>query len=92
MMPEVPDVPVTLAELLARPAWQEDAMCRGRGTKLFFSGAAETTEKARVVCGTCSVREECLAFALADSSLVGVFGGTTEGERREMRRRGSAVA
>ena len=31
-------------------------------------------------------REECLAYALADKDLVGMWGGTTERERREMRR------
>jgi Transcription factor WhiB len=39
----------------------------------------------------CPARRECLSSALADETLLGVWGGTTERERREMRR-GRAVA
>ena len=37
------------------------------------------------LCAGCSVREECLEAAMADDELGGLWGGTTEGERREMR-------
>ena len=38
------------------------------------------------VCGRCEVRDECLAMALADSSLTGCWGGTTDRQRAELRR------
>ena len=41
----------------------------------------------RELCDTCPVRRECLEFALADESLTGLWGGTTDMERRLMRRR-----
>jgi WhiB family transcriptional regulator, redox-sensing transcriptional regulator len=37
-------------------------------------------------CARAAVRPECLEAVLADESLVGLWGGTNERERREMRR------
>jgi hypothetical protein len=39
------------------------------------------------ICEVCPVRQECLEAALADPVLVGLWGGTTDAERRELRRR-----
>ena len=41
--------------------------------------------KARAICSTCPVRQECLAHALADPESAGVWGGTTDRERRKDR-------
>jgi hypothetical protein len=41
---------------------------------------------AKAVCAACVVRGECLAYALADPDLVGVWGGTSHAERRALRR------
>jgi WhiB family redox-sensing transcriptional regulator len=41
----------------------------------------------REMCEACPVRGECLDFALADESITGLWGGTTDAERREIRRR-----
>jgi WhiB family transcriptional regulator, redox-sensing transcriptional regulator len=76
-----------LADWLRRPAWQRDALGRGRGTEAFFRSPKADHRAVKVVCRACPVREECLAYALADETLQGVWGGTTERERREMRRR-----
>ena len=54
---------------------------------MFITDPGTPTEPARAVCGACTVRSDCLAYALADPSLVGLWGGTTEKERRQMRRR-----
>lgn len=74
------------AELLAlaRPAWHADAACREHPQGLWF--ADRDPAPAVAICMACLVREPCLALALADSSLQGVWGGTTEGERRALRR------
>jgi WhiB family redox-sensing transcriptional regulator len=42
--------------------------------------------KAQALCEICPVRQECLEVALVDPDLVGLWGGTTELERRGMRR------
>ena len=41
---------------------------------------------AKAVCGDCTVREECLAFAITTNQEFGVWGGTSEEERRVLRR------
>jgi WhiB family redox-sensing transcriptional regulator len=41
---------------------------------------------AKAVCGRCRVKRECLRFALDSRQDFGVWGGTTEEERKLMRR------
>ena len=48
---------------------------------------AKAAEAARSVCAACPAREPCLAYALANPELVGVWGATTTRERRALRRR-----
>ncbi len=52
---------------------------------LFVQGAAQN--RAKQVCGGCSVRVECLADALDNRTEFGVWGGMTERERRSLLRR-----
>jgi hypothetical protein len=80
----------SLVSLLRRPRWHQRAACRGMGHRAFIVGRREQYG-GRELCGQCPVRRECLEFALADSELVGVWGGTTELDRRRTRR-GWAVA
>ncbi len=66
--------------------WAESASCRsGRPDELFVRGAAQN--RAKVVCGQCPVRTECLAEALDNNIEWGVWGGMTERERRALLRR-----
>jgi len=77
----------SVTEVLARPRWMTAAACRGAGVAEFVMDAKRTPSQAvQVMCGRCPVREECLAYALERDALVGVWGGTTELERRAMRR------
>ena len=74
-----------------RPRWMDRARCRGLGTSAFFGDGPDDIERARVCCEGCPVRTECLEFALADRSLVGIWAGTDEAERRAIRRRRRAA-
>lgn len=67
--------------------WQDRGACREVDPDLFFPGKGEPVDPARRICAGCPVRAECLAYALAASgpALVGVWGGTTERERRTIR-------
>ena len=70
--------------------WRSYAACRDIDPELFFplgtSGACLIQiEAAKQICRTCPVREPCLRWAL-DSGDAGVWGGTTEDERRQRRR------
>ena len=44
-------------------------------------------DKAKAVCGRCSVTEMCLQYALDTSQDSGVWGGLSEDERRALKRR-----
>lgn len=81
-----------LAELLRKPAWMESGACRGMSTDTFISSHTRPLYSAKAVCSNCSVRDECLRYAMEDDSCVGVWGGTSTLERRSMRQRTSAGA
>ncbi|MFJ4091459.1 WhiB family transcriptional regulator [Kitasatospora sp. NPDC089913] len=73
--------------------WRASAGCRGSDPELFFpigSGTSFATlaqsDEAKAVCGRCPVARECLEWAL-NVAVEGVWGGTTETERRAIRRR-----
>jgi WhiB family redox-sensing transcriptional regulator len=68
--------------------WRKRGACRDYDSSLFFSGRgrSKTIEQAKVICSTCIVRISCLNFAI-DNEEKGVWGGTTEKERKEMIRR-----
>lgn len=66
--------------------WTAYAACRrSNPDDLFVQGAAQN--RAKVVCGGCIVRTECLADALDNRVEFGVWGGMTERERRALLRR-----
>lgn len=66
-------------------AWRADAACRGTDPALFFTERDESQAAAKAVYAECPVRQECLAYALAAREDLGVWGGTSERERRRRR-------
>jgi WhiB family redox-sensing transcriptional regulator len=75
------------AEHAARRDWWQAAACRTADPDIFFPVSAhgpgrEDTARAKAVCARCPVRRQCLQFALATHQVHGVWGGTTEEERR----------
>ncbi|WP_329406548.1 WhiB family transcriptional regulator [Streptomyces sp. NBC_00704] len=72
--------------------WREQAECRSEDPDLFFpigtSGPAlMQAEQAKAVCRRCPVREPCLEWAMETDQTLGVWGGTSETERRALKRR-----
>ncbi|GAA2079093.1 WhiB family transcriptional regulator [Streptomyces albiaxialis] len=72
--------------------WRQHAACARMDPDLFFpvgsSGpGALQRERAKAVCRTCPVIQECLDWALRAGETSGVWGGTCENERRELARR-----
>jgi WhiB family transcriptional regulator, redox-sensing transcriptional regulator len=69
--------------ILPPAGWQHRAACLGEDPDLSFPLAAEDPSAARAkrVCSGCEVRGDCLRFALAAGEH-GVWGGTTDDERR----------
>jgi len=85
-VPSGPDQ--VLFPLESELAWQREASCRGLGAErqaIFFPARGESVEEARTICSSCPVTDECLDFAL-ENHCIGVWGGTTERQRRTMRR------
>lgn len=69
--------------------WKDQANCRGLDPDLFHPpsvGGAPIARAAKEVCDSCNVRLECLAYAIAHGEELGIWGGTTERERRTVRR------
>jgi WhiB family transcriptional regulator, redox-sensing transcriptional regulator len=71
-------------EMFWNETWASAAACASAPDDLFVRGAEQ--HKAKVVCGACPVRAECLAEALDNKIEWGVWGGLTERERRAVLR------
>ena len=76
-------------------SWRDRAACRGTDTEAFYAvtpggsrhdhdEAARDRAAALRVCAVCTVRRPCLDEALR-SGEHGIWGGTTERDRRHMR-------
>ena len=71
--------------------WRDKASCRDTSPELFFpigtTGLAlDQIDAAKQVCDECPVTGQCLEFALATNQEAGVWGATTEEERRKLRK------
>ncbi len=67
--------------------WRQHAACRGVSPQLFHPDADDDAEMAKAICARCPVRVTCLEHALTADEAFGVWGGTTERERRRILRR-----
>lgn len=71
--------------------WMHLANCLGIDPDIMFPGRGEGTSQAKAVCRECCVRAACLDYALTPPyEKYGVWGGSSERERRTMRRRRAA--
>ena len=70
--------------------WMEDAACRGMKGVNFFPEESFNAEapKAVAVCKTCSVRADCLEFAVENFIWYGIWGGMTPLRRKQYLRAG----
>ncbi len=72
-------------------SWRHEAICRDTDPELFFpvgttGQALLQIDRAKQVCAECTVRISCLQFALETNQDSGIWGGTSEEERRNIRR------
>ena len=66
-------------------------LCVDENHDLFFADEDEKYDRklvlhAKRICKECPIKLQCLEIAMADESLVGIWGGTTETDRKNMRR------
>ena len=71
--------------------WRELAACRDTDPDLFFpvgttGPALQQIDAAKAVCRACEAQGQCLEFALATNQESGVWGATSEEERRKIRK------
>lgn len=76
-------------------AWMDRGACRSEDPELFFpispyGNGEQQVRQAISVCHDCSVREECLGYALTNRQQHGIWGGLTEQERLAVLRREGA--
>lgn len=64
--------------------WMEDAICKNYPPAVFFPEDGVGVDRARRICIGCPVVKECLEYALAEHINHGVWGGTSERERRRI--------
>ena len=69
-------------------AWQSQALCRDLSDVDFFLSGDDYAglKKAKAVCAQCPVQEDCLDFAIQSNQTLGVWGGASPNERRQIRR------
>lgn len=65
--------------------WQALAKCVGKSA-LFYPAKGESTAPAKAICAECPVKPSCLRFSLENKETFGIWGGTSEKERRVLRR------
>ena len=76
--------------------WRKQALCRDTDPELFFpigttGQALLQISEAKNVCRECTVKKECLDFAIETNQDSGIWGGTSEEERRDIRRQIAAI-
>lgn len=69
--------------------WKAKAACRGMDPELFYPERGDwvAVENARAICATCNVTAECLDYALGMAEGLGIWGGYSERQRRQMKRK-----
>ena len=71
---------------LAGLRWQDAALCAQADPEQWFPEKGGSTLWAKRVCRMCTVKSECLEYALEHEIRYGIWGGMSERERRVLRR------
>lgn len=72
--------------------WRDDGLCAQTDPEAFFPNKGESVAPAKAICARCPVIDRCLEYALDNDERFGVWGGTSERERRRLRRHREAKA
>ena len=72
--------------------WMAKGRCRTEPPSVFFPSDGVGVEIARRICADCPVKALCLEYALRNGIDHGVWGGTSERERRRIARRRRVTA
>lgn len=64
--------------------WMAAGNCRNHPPEVFFPSDGAGVEVAKRICEDCPVQEPCLEYALLNRIDHGVWGGTSERQRRRI--------
>jgi WhiB family transcriptional regulator, redox-sensing transcriptional regulator len=67
--------------------WMSQGRCRNYPPNVFFPSDGVGVDRARKICVDCDVKVACLEYALDERIEHGVWGGTSERERRRILKR-----
>lgn len=78
----------TAASATTRPEWMTRGLCTtAPDPDLWFPEVGQSAQPAIAVCAHCPVAGACLGYALSlSANTAGVWGGTSEEQRRKLRR------
>jgi WhiB family transcriptional regulator, redox-sensing transcriptional regulator len=79
--------PYSLASEVAETAWMAQGNCRSYPPAVFFPSDGVGVDRAKKICKTCTVKGECLEYALDNRIDHGVWGGESERGRRRISKR-----
>lgn len=79
----------------AAPRWERKPACATADPRVFFPEDADgnpiedgpEADTARRVCARCSLRDQCLKYAVRVGMPAGIWGGLSTGEREQLRGR-----
>lgn len=66
--------------------WMAIGKCRDLPPETFFPSDGVGVDRARKICAECSTKVQCLEYAMENHIDHGVWGGTSERERRRLAR------
>ena len=66
--------------------WSDEAKCLNADPDVFFPEKGGSTREAKRICSECTVRVQCLEYALEHDERFGIWGGMSERERRKLKR------
>lgn len=66
--------------------WQDLSLCVQTDPDIFFPEKGGSTAPAMSVCNACPVRQQCLDYAIENDIRHGIWGGTSDNDRRRIAR------
>jgi len=66
-------------------ATDASALCAQVDPDLWFPEKGQSNTAAKAICHRCDIEATCLALALADPEIEGIWGGTSQRERQVLR-------
>lgn len=72
--------------------WMDQAICAQTDPEAFFPDKGGSTREAKKVCLNCMVKAQCLDYALDNDERFGIWGGTSERERRVLKKKRKEAA